>query len=207
MAEHDTREPPRAESPHVEPSLTDPHAAEAPDASGFIWAGVVLVVLGALALLFPLVSTVAVTLILGVVFIAAGLVKFWRALYTRPASRAVLKGLWALVYLIGGGLIVAAPVSGAWSITVILAVLFMFGGIASIAWAMARPRPPGWGWMLASGVVSVALGLLVGLTTPATALWLPGALAGLDLITTGAAFIAMDRIATHLRGGSGFMPI
>lgn len=205
MPDHDIPELQRAAAT-VEPRLADPHAAEAPDASGFLWAGVVLAVLGALALLFPLISTIAVTLIVGIAFVSAGLVKFWRALYTRPASRAGLKGLWALVYLVGGALLLAAPVSGAWSITVILAVLFVFGGVASTAWSMARPRPPGWSWMLASGVVSVALGVLVGLTTPVTALWLPGVLAGLDLVTTGAAFIVMDRIATHLRGNDQFLP-
>jgi len=204
MSEHRLEERPRAE--RAQPRLADPHAAEVPDLRGYLWLGVMLVLLGALAILFPLVSTMTVTLVVGVVFLAAGIVKVWRALSARPAGRAVLNAIWGLVYILGGGLILSAPVAGALSLTIVLAALFIAGGLFSVAWALARPRVPSWSWMLASGAVSMLLGVLVLFTMPIAALWLPGILAGVDLLTTGVAFIAIDRAVTRMRHDAELMP-
>lgn len=199
MAEHDTRERLGASSDRARPRLADPLAAETPDARGYLWPGVILATLGALAILFPLVSTITVTLIVGVVFIAAGIVKLLRAVSTRPVGRAALKAVWGLVYVIGGGLILWAPIAGALALTIVLAALFIASGVAAFAWALMPPRMPGWGWMLASGAVSMLLGVLALFTMPIAALWIPGILAGVDLLASGAALIAVDRAVTRVR--------
>jgi uncharacterized membrane protein HdeD (DUF308 family) len=199
MAEHDTRERPGDAREEATPRLADPLAAEMPDARGYLWPGLILTALGTLAILFPLISTITVTLIVGLVFVAAGVVKLWRALSTRPVGRAALKAIWGLAYVIGGGFILSSPVAGALTLTIVLAALFIASGVAAFAWALMPPRMPGWGWMLASGAVSMLLGVLALFTMPIAALWIPGILAGVDLLTTGAGLIAVDRAATRLR--------
>lgn len=197
MAEHDTQERQRARADRAEP-LAGPIAMS--DSNAYLWTGVMLSLLGALAILFPLISTLTVTLVVGLAILAAGLVKLWRAFSTRPAGRAVLKGFWGLLYLFAGALILAAPLTGAATLTIVLGALFIVGGVASVAWSLMPPRAPRWGWMLASGAVSMLLGVLLIFMMPVAAFWFPGLLAGVDLITTGAAFIAIDRAAAHARG-------
>ncbi|MES1203484.1 MAG: DUF308 domain-containing protein [Pseudomonadota bacterium] len=158
--------------------------------------GGLLVLLGFLALLFPFVSTLGATLFVGGALLAAGLLKLMSAFTTHPVGSAVIKGAWAMCYVIGGALILYAPLAGAWSLTVVLAGMLIGGGVASIAWALTDPRPVGSGWMAASGVLSILLGGMVAVWLPMAAIiWFPGVVAGVDLVSTGAAFIAMDATA------------
>lgn len=203
MAEYDTQERHRAAAERVGPSA-GPIAT--PDSNAYLWVGVLLGLLGALAILFPLISTMTVTLVVGVSILAAGVVKLWRAFSTRPAGRAVLKGFWGLLYLFAGALILAAPLTGAATLTIVLGALFIVGGVASVAWSLMPPRPPRWGWMLASGAVSMLLGVLLIFMMPVAAFWFPGLLAGVDLMTTGAAFIAIDRAAAYARREAAMLP-
>jgi uncharacterized membrane protein HdeD (DUF308 family) len=182
-----------------EPAAQDnPPLSASPDETRarFTWLGICLVALGVLALVFPFVSTLATTLFVGGLFLAAGVVKLFSAFASRAhLGQSLLKALWGLVYLAGGALILYAPLPGAWSLTLVLASLFVVGGGASIAWALAEPKPRGWSWMAASGALSIVLGLLVAIALPSAAFWFPGVVAGVDLVSTGLAFLAMDRAA------------
>jgi uncharacterized membrane protein HdeD (DUF308 family) len=179
----------------------------APAHAGFAVAGALLILLGGVALMFPFVSTIAVTLLAGALFAAAGLVKLGLALlgmaqgrFGRQPWRLALNTLWGLLYLAGGSLILYAPLAGALSLTIVLAALLIAAGAASIAWAMLKPRPAGWGWMLASGLISMALGVIVIVGMPIAALWFPGVVAGVDFLTTGVAFIAMTNAGHDAHG-------
>jgi uncharacterized membrane protein HdeD (DUF308 family) len=196
-------EPKAQDNPGLDPK--PPTAKHTPHISRFTWLGYALIVLGALALVFPFFSTLATTLFIGGIFLAAGVFKIFGAIAQgRGLSRVAVKVLWGLVYIVGGGLILYAPLAGAWSLTIVLASLFIFGGAASIAWALIEPKPTGWAWMAASGALSILLGGLVAVALPFTAFWFPGIVAGIDLASTGFAFIAMDRAARAALAQAGF---
>lgn len=164
------------------------------------WLALALFARGVLALIFPFVSTLAATALLGGLFMLAGLFKLASAITMHPLIwRGVLKGVWGFVYIIGGGLMLYAPLAGAWSLTIVLAAMLLGGGVASIAWAWTAPRPPGARWMAASGVLSIALGLMVAWLLPVAAFWFPGVVAGVDLISSAAALFAMDRDGARTR--------
>lgn len=186
--------PPFEREPAQQDNPAPPHPPQKSAASSYLWLGVLLAGFGLLALVFPFVSTLATTLFIGGLFVAAGLLKLYAAFSRRTsAACTAAKTAWSLAYILGGGLLLYAPLAGAWSLTIVLASLFVVGGIASIAWALSPPKPPGWAWMTASGAISIALGGLVLLALPTAAIWFPGVVAGVDLLTTGAAFLAMDR--------------
>lgn len=192
---------------HYADTTNPPPAAERDEpprdplrAHGFLWLGIAVAVLGFLALLFPPISTFAVTIIVGVSLAAAGALKAFQAFQSRRGMKIATRLLWALVYIVGGALILFSPWAGAWSITIILAGLLLAGGVLAIIWSL-RERPRGWAWMLASGVISIALAGLVLWSLPTSALIIPGIVVGVDLITTAFALLAMDRI--ERRGVSG----
>ena len=60
-----------------------------------------------------------------------------------------------------------------------------------------------WGWMLASGILDIVLGVLLILGLPGTALWAIGLLLGLNLLFGGWALILM---ALHARPTRASVP-
>jgi uncharacterized membrane protein HdeD (DUF308 family) len=90
------------------------------------------------------------------------------------------------------------PVSGAISLTLLLTAFFILDGIASIMYALAHRREltGRWGWLLASGLIDLALAVLIIFGFPASAAWAVGLLVGIDLIFGGTSLII---VALHAR--------
>ena len=157
-----------------------------------------LLVLGFIAIVIPPIATLAVTILLGWLFLLSGVMGLITTFMMRHAP-----GFWwsllsaALAVLVGGSLL-AMPASGAVSLTVVLVAFFLIEGIASIMFALEHKSELSgrWGWMLASGVVDLVLGAMILAGLPSTAAWAIGLLVGINMIFGGSALIGM---ALHAR--------
>ena len=100
-----------------------------------------------------------------------------------------------------GVLLLARPVSGAFSLTIVLVAFFIIEGVASIMFALDHKRELSgkWGWMLFSGVVDLVLALMIFAGLPSTAAWAIGLLVGINMVFGGSALIAM---ALHARNAA-----
>jgi uncharacterized membrane protein HdeD (DUF308 family) len=100
--------------------------------------------------------------------------------------------------IVVGVLLLARPVSGALSITLVLVAFFIIEGIASIMFAFDHKRGLSgrWGWMLMSGIVDLVLGAMIFAGLPSTAAWAIGLLVGINMVFGGTALVAM---AVHAR--------
>ena len=100
-----------------------------------------------------------------------------------------------------GGLLLARPIIGAFSLTVVLVAFFIIEGIASIMFALDHKRELSgqWGWMLVSGIVDLVLAAIIFAGLPGTAAWAIGLLVGINMVFGGTALIAM---ALHARNAS-----
>jgi uncharacterized membrane protein HdeD (DUF308 family) len=163
--------------------------------------GIVLVLLGALAIVIPPLATLAVTILLGWLFLISGVVGLFTTLWMRHAP-----GFWwslvsAVLGIVVGFMLLAMPLTGAFSLTVLLVVFFIIEGIASIMFALEHKRELSgrWGWMLASGVIDLILALLIFAGLPSTAAWAIGLLVGINMLFGGSALIAM---ALHARNAA-----
>jgi uncharacterized membrane protein HdeD (DUF308 family) len=129
----------------------------------FLIEGIVLLLLGALAVAIPPLATLTFTLFLGCLFVASGVV----ALITTFGARDAPGFWWSLasaVLTIAVGLVMLLwPVSGAISLTLLLTVFFILDGIASIMYALAHRREltGRWGWLLAGGLIDLTLAVLI----------------------------------------------
>jgi uncharacterized membrane protein HdeD (DUF308 family) len=80
---------------------------------------------------------------------------------------------------------VARPAMALATITLVLAAYFIVDGIFEIIWAF-RLRPiKGWGWTLFSGIVALALGVMIWRQFPVSGIWAVGTLAGIHMIFGG----------------------
>jgi uncharacterized membrane protein HdeD (DUF308 family) len=99
--------------------------------------------------------------------------------------------LTAVIYVLAGLVMLARPMAGILTLTIILAAYLLAGGIVRIMLAIGyRTELPGaWGWMLVSGVVDILLALIIMSGMPGTAVWVLGLLVGINLLMAGTAIV------------------
>ncbi len=163
--------------------------------------GIVLVVLGAAAIVIPPLATIAVTILVGWLFLISGVVGLFTTFWMRHAPGFWWALLSALLGIVLGVWLLAAPITGAVSLTILLVVFFVIEGVASIMFALDHKRELSgqWGWMLVSGIVDLILGAVIFAGLPGTAAWAIGLLVGINMIFGGVALIAM---ALHARNAA-----
>jgi uncharacterized membrane protein HdeD (DUF308 family) len=159
----------------------------------FLIEGIVLLVLGLAAIMVPPVATVAVEILIGWLVLVSGIIGLAMTLRARGAPGFGWSLVSAIVGIVAGIVLLAWPLSGALSLTVILSVFLAMEGIASIMYALEhrREHSPRWSFMLVSGIVDLILAGMIFAGLPATAAWAIGLLVGINLIFGGVALIAM----------------
>jgi uncharacterized membrane protein HdeD (DUF308 family) len=161
--------------------------------------GIVLVLLGAAAIVIPQVATLAVTILLSWVFFVSGVVGLITTFMMRQAP-----GFWwslfsAVLAIAAGIVLIASPVSGALSLTILVIAFFILEGIATIMYALDHKRELSgrWGLLLLSGIVDLILAGILFSGLPNTATWALGLLVGINMLLGGGALIGL---ALHARG-------
>jgi len=159
----------------------------------FLFEGILLVVLGLLAILVPQVASLAVTLLLGWLFAISGIFGLIASFWARQAPGFWWSLLSAVLSIVVGGLLLARPVVGVFSLTYLLIAFFFVEGVVSIMYAIEHRREltGGWVWMLVSGIITLALGVMILAGLPSTAAWALGLLVGIDMVFGGSSLIAV----------------
>ena len=164
----------------------------------FLTEGIVLVILGVLALLAPVIASVAATVFFGWLLLLSGSIGLVATLRARHAPGFWWSLLSAAIGIVAGVLLLGWPLLGTLSLTAVLIAFLLAEGAVSIFYALEHRNALSgrWGWMLASGIIDVVLGILLFIGLPGTALWALGLLLGINLIFGGWALIFM---ALHAR--------
>jgi uncharacterized membrane protein HdeD (DUF308 family) len=161
----------------------------------FLLQAVLMVVAGGLALVYPLLSTLAVTLFLGWMLIFSGIVQaislvasaklphFWLQLIS-----AVLSVVVGLIFIRNPGLAVA-------TLALLLVVYFMVEGIAKVVLAVSVRPLRNWSWILVSGIIGILISVYL-IMNPALTLLVLGLFIGIQLIAEG---VAIGWMAMSLR--------
>jgi uncharacterized membrane protein HdeD (DUF308 family) len=150
----------------------------------FLVLGVVLIILGTLAIIFSCIASMAITLTFGILLLAGGLVQIVTSFWASKWSGFFLELFLGVLYLVAGGFMIRHPVAAAAGITLVLAVSFVAGGIMRIAFAIAH-RGTGDGWVLLNGIITLILGIMIWSRWPWDSLWIIGLFVGIDLIFLG----------------------
>jgi uncharacterized membrane protein HdeD (DUF308 family) len=141
------------------------------------------------AIAFPLLSTIAAKIAIGWIFLVAGVVEVFHAFYVRRWAGFFWNLLIGLLYILAGGWLAFFPLTGILTLTVVIAALFIVEGVMEFIMGFRMRPHEGWGWVVLSGLVAVAAGLLIALSLPASAVWALGLLAGINLLFSGWSFI------------------
>src|SRR5258705_519420 len=164
----------------------------------FLTEGVILFILGVLAIVVPPIATIAVEVLIGWLLLMSGIVGLIATFRTRSAPGFWWSLLSAVIGTVAGIVLLAWPLSGPLSLTLILTVFLVLEGVVSILYALEHKRELSgrWSMMLFSGVVDLFLAAIIFAGLPGTAAWAIGLLVGINLVFGGSALIAM---ALHAR--------
>jgi uncharacterized membrane protein HdeD (DUF308 family) len=164
----------------------------------FLIEGVILVVLGLLAVAVPMVAGLAVAILFGWLFLISGIV----GLYTTFAMRHAPGFWWSLLSgvlgVVVGLWLLIQPAVGLVSLTYLLIAFFIIEGVATIMFALDhRAALTGrWGWMLTSGIIDLILAAIILAGLPGTVAWALGLIVGINMIFGGASMIGIA-LAAH----------
>jgi uncharacterized membrane protein HdeD (DUF308 family) len=163
---------------------------------------IIMILLGLMAIATPVYATFAVQVLLGWILVIGGIAQGIHAFTARGWGGVVLELLSALLYLAVGALLLVNPVEGALALTIVLAAFLVVEGIFKIVMAWRVRAHPRWGWLLASGILSLVLGALIWAQWPSSGLWVIGLLVGVHLLFTGWALIMLALAARAWREAS-----
>jgi uncharacterized membrane protein HdeD (DUF308 family) len=171
----------------------------------FLVEGIILLVLGIGAILIPPVATIAVAIFIGWALLLSGIVGLITTFRMRSTPGFGWSLLSAVISTVAGGVLLYSPVSGAFSLTVILTVFLIFEGVASIMLGLSHRNgfSGRWAMLLFSGIVDLVLAAIIFTGLPGTAAWAIGLLVGINLVFGGSALISM---ALHARNAPTAAP-
>jgi len=152
----------------------------------FIFESIIFILLGGAAIAIPGLFTLSVELLVGLMFIAAGLMQLFRT-FTVPGGGWVKFStfLSAILYLFVGGWLLFYPLAGVLSLTMLLAILFFLQGLLEISWGISSRAMKNWGWWIFSGLISILMAGIIWYGWPGTAVWVIGLLVGINLLFYG----------------------
>jgi uncharacterized membrane protein HdeD (DUF308 family) len=157
----------------------------------FVALGILLILAGAAAIAFPLVSTLAAKFALGWLFLFTGVVHVVHAFGTSGWRAFAYDLLIGLLFIAAGAYLAFFPFTGIITLTILLAALFIAEGYLEMMMAIRLRPHAGWYWPLLSGALAVAVGLLIGLQLPESSTWAIGLLVGVKLLVSGVSFVLL----------------
>lgn len=168
-----------------------------PDWRWILILGALLIVGGLMAFIKPFAASLTAVAIAGSILTLGGIVQLWIAFQdTGSRGARLVSAILGLLILAFGISLLANPLAGIVSLTLLIAGFFLAMGVLRIWLGLHLRARRGWGWMVASGVVSFGLGIAVVLAVPNAAGGLLGLFLGVDLVSSG---IGATALALKLR--------
>lgn len=147
--------------------------------------GGLLIVLGIAALSLPGLTALAIDVWLGILLLAASIGFGIHAIQTRKRGVLASDLICAVLYLVGGLLLLLSPRSGIITLALILSLVFIAEGAGRIAFATraSTGRSPVW-WIM-DGVIAILLGAIIFWYWPGDSAWVVGIVVGVRFIFGG----------------------
>ena len=165
----------------------------------FLFEGIVLAVLGLAAMIVPPLASLAVTIVLGWMFLISGVAGLIVTFWARQ-----MPGFWwslfsAALAVLAGLLLVARPMQGVLTLTIVVGAYFLAEGVATIMYALEHRRELSerWSWLLVSGLMDILIAFLIIAGLPGSAEWAIGLLVGINLVLGGASLVGMALAARN----------
>ena len=154
--------------------------------------GILFVALGTIGLGMLFAVTLASIFYLGILLFVGGAAQAVQAFSFHGWRNVVSHLLIGALYLFASYLVIQNPLATSATLTLFLAAALVGLGIVRGATAIMHREYRQWGWLLFSGIVSVALGVMIMANWPVTGLWVIGLYVAIDMICHGWSYIGLS---------------
>jgi uncharacterized membrane protein HdeD (DUF308 family) len=156
---------------------------------------VALIVLGILAIIFPLLAGIAAAIFFGWLLIIVGVLGLISAIAGRAHAHLGWSVASAVIAILVGLLLLTHPLGTATLFTIRLAAYFLFDGVTQIGYGLDQKKRGAlrWRWPLGAGVVDIFLAVLLLVLSGVGSAALIGIIVGIDLIIAGVGLFALHR--------------
>lgn len=159
----------------------------------FLAEGIFLIVLGALILILPRVTTFALAVLLSIGLILVGVYKFINTIVNRHEVQNAWLSMLISILMIGIGIYLTMnPFFNILVLTMAIGIYFILDGIFSVTVAIQNKNYLKYWWVaLIASIFQFVLAFIIIFGLPFTALWTLGILIGINLIFSGIALISL----------------
>jgi len=165
----------------------------------FLFEGILLAILGIAAMIVPPLASLAITIFLGWMFLISGIAGLFVTYWTRN-----MPGFWwslisAALAVLAGGILLARPIQGVLTLTVVVGAYFLAEGVTSIMYALEHRKELSgrWSWLLVAGLMDILIAFFIIAGLPGSAEWALGLLVGINMLFGGATLIGMALAARN----------
>jgi uncharacterized membrane protein HdeD (DUF308 family) len=155
--------------------------------------GAVLMALGIFAVLAPLFSGIAITVMIGMLLLISGMVEAFLAFKSDSFGKGALRFLFGALGVVVGSITIAMPMESLGALSLVLAGFLLVGGIMDIVLSLGQKSKEGWGWILFSGIMSILLAALILWQWPVSGVWAIGIYVGFRIMMHGWLLMATGR--------------
>lgn len=146
---------------------------------------VIMIVVGLLALSLPRASSIGVARLLGWLLVIDAGFQLVHSFRSAGVGHIMWKVLVALVYLVAGIYFLMHPFLAVAVVTLALAIFFLVEGLVNVFSYFASHKAGASFWILANGIISIILAVMIWRHWPSGSLWVLGVLVGVGLLMTG----------------------
>jgi uncharacterized membrane protein HdeD (DUF308 family) len=147
----------------------------------------------------PPLASLAITILLGWLFLISGIAGLVLTFWARQ-----MPGFWwslisAILAIVAGAILLAQPVQGTLTLTIVVGAYFLAEGVATIMYSLEHRKELSqrWSWLLVAGVMDILIAAIIIAGLPGSALWAIGLLAGVNMLFGGATLIGVALAARN----------
>lgn len=181
----------------------NPFNLHMPSTTRSIAMGIVLLLVGMVAIAVPFVAGIAASVFFGWLLLTAAVAHLVYAWSERRAGAILLQVLIGMAYLVASLYMLLLPIPGVVTLTLVVAFYSLAEGAFAVALFFRLRRLRGAGWFLANGLISLLLGGLILVYWPLSSLWAVGTLMGVSLLLGGIARITLPFSLPQIHGEAG----
>ncbi len=152
--------------------------------------GCLFTLLGILAICAPVIFTVGLDILFGILFIIGGVAQIFRAFKVWGVHGSWPSLFWGCLTLFAGAVMLTNPVIGIVALTSVLIAFFLLEGVVKFVLASHLDKAQNKLWVILSGALSCLLAVLIFTGLPGTAAWALGLIVGIDLLFFGMLLIS-----------------
>ena len=157
----------------------------------YLLQGILMVVTGLLALIYPSLASVAIVRLLGWLLIISGILQGFGLIGAGEVPYFWMQLLSAVLAILIGVLLLRHTDAGLLLFSVLFLIYFMIEGMVKTIFAFIIRPFPNWGWVLASGLLGIVIALYLWANLSTVSDWMLGVLLGVFLLVEGTALSSL----------------